>query len=426
MRIIIFTTAYLPFIGGAELAVKEITDRIGSSSAPFQRGSTESARGRGSAGGSEGGVSFALITARFKRSVPSHERIGNVDVYRVGLGTPFDKWLLPWLGLRTAKRLNAVEPFDAIWSIMASQASIAATWFKELHQDTPLVLTLQEGDEEAHLRRYVFGSEFLYQLFIRSWHAAVFKQADTITVISNYLAVRAKRNSTAKVVVIPNGVTVGKFEYRISNIEKEEIRKKYGIAKEDKVIITTSRLVEKNGVGDLIEALRYLPDNIKLIICGSGALEKDYKLKARSLQLEHRVHFLGHIPHEQLPDYLHIADVFCRPSLSEGMGSSFVEAMAAGLPVVATPVGGIPDFLFSPSHLFRGGSEGGVLSHEWNEKITGLFCEVENPESIAEKVQLLLTNDELRNRIIANASKMVREKYEWDRIVESMRNVLTN
>ena len=184
--------------------------------------------------------------------------------------------------------------------------------------------------------------------------------------------------------------------------------------------------MEKNGVGDLIEALRYLPDNIKLIICGSGALEKDYKLKARSLQLEHRVHFLGHIPHEQLPDYLHIADVFCRPSLSEGMGSSFVEAMAAGLPVVATPVGGIPDFLFSPSHLFRGGSEGGVLSHEWNEKITGLFCEVENPESIAEKVQLLLTNDELRNRIIANASKMVREKYGWDGIAERMESILTD
>lgn len=386
MRILIFSTAYLPFVGGAELAVKEITARIQ-------------------------GVSFSLITARFKRSVPVHERIGNVDVYRVGFGTSFDKWLLPWLGLRKAKELERTvsqtnpRGFEVIWSMMASQASISATWFKELHQDKKLVLTLQEGDEEAHLRRYVLGNDFLYQLFIRSWHVAVFKQADVITAISNYLADRARRNSSAKVEVIPNGVDVERFQNKELGIKNKELREKIGIKPDDKVVITTSRLVEKNGVEDLIEAMQYLPESVKLLICGTGSLEASLKFKVESLKLRERVQFVGYVEHAELPNYLHAADIFCRPSLSEGFGSSFVEAMGAGLPVVATPVGGIPDFLIDGE--------------------TGLFCEVNNPKSIAEKIQLLLSNDELRTRVIDNAGKMVREEYDWQGIAEKMKNALT-
>ncbi len=378
MRILIFSTAYLPFVGGAELAIKEITERLP-------------------------GISFSLITARFKRDVPAHERVGNVEVYRVGFGTRFDKWLLPWLGLRKAKQLEQAEHFDVLWSMMASQASISATWFKELHQDKKLVLTLQEGDEEAHLKRYVFGNEFFYQLFIHSWHVGVFKQANVITAISNYLADRARKNSSAEVEVIPNGVNVAKFEYRISNIEKEEIRKKLGISKEDKVVITTSRLVEKNGVGDLIDAMQYLPENVRLLIIGTGDLESNLKLKTSSLKLSNRIRFVGFVPNEQLPNYLHVVDVFCRPSLSEGLGISFLEAMASGLPVVATPVGGIPDFL--------------------TDGETGFFCEVQNPKSIAEKVQKLLSDSELRTRVTANASKMVREKYGWEEVANKMKKV---
>ena len=173
--------------------------------------------------------------------------------------------------------------------------------------------------------------------------------------------------------------------------------------REDKVVITTSRLVKKNGIGDLIEAMQYLPEQVKLLIIGSGPLLKNLQLTTYNLQLKNRVRFLGHIPHEQLPPYLWASDMFVRPSLSEGMGNSFVEAMAAGLPVVATPVGGIPDFL--------------------KDEDTGLFCEVGNPRSIAEQIKLLLSDDGLRSRIIRNASEMVRERYEWNGITEQMKTV---
>jgi len=419
MKILIFSTAYLPFIGGAELAIKEITDRTPD-------------------------ISFTLITARFKRDLPKSEKIGNVEVYRVGLGTSVDKWLLPWLGFRKAKLLERKESFDVVWSMMASQGSIAAAFFKQAFPQKKLVLTLHEGDEEAHLKRYVFGSDLLYRLLIRPWHLRVFKKADRITAISNYLAERARKNApNTRMEVIPNGVDIAKFQITNSklqtnpNLQREEIRKKLGIQKEDKVVITTSRLVEKNGIGDLILAMRYLPENVKLLICGIGHLENSYKLKTssqggsasggKSYKLEDRIRFLGHIPHEQLPGYLHAADIFCRPALSEGMGSSFIEAMAASLPVVATPVGGIPDFLNAPfpeseaeGSLFSNSHE---LENRWGETITGLFCEVGNPESIAEKVKLLLSNGELRNKIIENASKMVREKYGWEWITKKMQEI---
>ncbi len=405
MKILIFSTAYLPFVGGAELAIKEITERLPD-------------------------VSFSLITARFSRAVPKHERVGNVEVYRVGFGTRFDKWLLPWLGLWKAKQLESTEHFDVLWSMMASQASISATWFKELHQDKKLVLTLQEGDEEAHLKRYVFGNEFLYQLFIHSWHVGVFKQANVITAISNYLAERARRNSSAEVVVIPNGVDVNSFKLSAPSFqEREDLRKRVGLRDDDKVVITTSRLVKKNGIVGLIQSLQYLPEQIKLLIVGGGELEQQLKREARTLKLEARVKFLGFVPHTELSRYLHAADIFCRPSLSEGFGSSFVEAMAAGLPVVATPVGGIPDFIHAPlpgpqeeKQLFANSRE---LANSWKDKITGLFCEPHNPKSIAEKIKFLLSNDELRSRIITNASKMVREKYDWQGIAECMGKILT-
>ncbi|MDO8564888.1 MAG: glycosyltransferase family 4 protein, partial [bacterium] len=213
MNILIFSTAYLPLIGGAELAIKEITDRL-----PEHK--------------------FTLITARFLRALPTHERIGNVEVYRVGFGFSFDKWLLPFLGTRLAKRLTLErEPFSIIWSMMASQGSIAATRFKKAHPATKLVLTLQEGDEESHLKRYVFGNDFLYRLLIRPWHLLVFKRADVITAISNYLAERGrKHNSQVPIVVIPNGVDVAKFEARSTKSETN-LKFKLGFKETDKIIV---------------------------------------------------------------------------------------------------------------------------------------------------------------------------------------------
>ncbi len=382
-RILIFSTAYLPFVGGAEIAVKEITDRFLDKKVS----------------GSEK-YAFDLITVNLDGRQKKEEKIGNVMVYRLGRDS-FSKFLLPFTGYFKARKLMKKYEYDAIWSIMASQASVAAAFVKKAFPEIPLLLTLQEGDEETHLERYAFGSPFMYTYCIRPFYTMVFKEADRITAISSYLEKRARDiNSSVPIDVVPNAVDTSIFCQEISDADRERAAVEIGKEKGDRLIITTSRLVEKNGIADLVAALQYLPHSIKLAIVGTGELEQALRIQAKEQGTAERISFLGFKAHPEIPRYLSVADVFCRPSLSEGLGNSFIEAMAASVPVVATPVGGIPDFL--------------------KDGETGVFCEPGNPNSIAAKIQEVLANKTLAASMVKNAKKLVAEKYNWNIIAYEM------
>lgn len=380
MKILIFSTAYLPLQGGAEIAVKEITDRIPE-------------------------MEFDLVCPKIKPQFKNYERISNVNVWRVGHGWgKIDKLLFPWAGARMASKLHRAKRFNVIWAIMASFGGLAALRFKKKFPLTPFILTLQEGDTPEHIRsRARWLGPYYRQMF--SW-------ADYITAISRYLKEYAiLQGAKCEVEVVPNGVDIQKFQkekHKAQNADEAQkinFKKALGIKEDEKIIITISRLVEKNGIGDLIEALNCWQSMVgvpsaKLIIIGAGPLEKKLKTKVDSLKLNNQVIFLGDVSHSETPKYLAIADVFVRPSLAEGLGNAFLEAMAAGVPVIGTPVGGIPDFL--------------------QDGETGLFCEVKNPGSVAEKINLILSDPALREKIIKNASDLIEKKYRWDLIAKKM------
>jgi glycosyltransferase involved in cell wall biosynthesis len=126
-----------------------------------------------------------------------------------------------------------------------------------------------------------------------------------------------------------------------------------------KRVISVSRLVKKNGLEGLIKAVAIVnkesKDPVILKIIGDGKLKnklsgliKEEKINDRAiikkLQKEEIV-LEGQVSNKQVYEYLSQADVFVRPSLSEGLGNVFLEAMSMGVPVIATEVGGIPDFL---------------------------------------------------------------------------------
>lgn len=356
-KILIFSTAYYPLVGGAEVAVKEITDRIND-------------------------IQFDMVTLRLDKKSPKFEKNCNVNVYRIN-GT---KLLFPFFSFLKAIKLHKKNNYDAIWAMMAAYAGFGALFFKLFHPKIPYLLTLQEGDPLDYIKKKV---RFVYPLFKK-----IFTKADFIQAISNYLADWAKdMGAKCPIEVVPNGVDIEKFKIQSSKFK----------VKKEKILITTSRLVKKNAVGDVIEAMQYLPENVKFWIIGEGPERKNYELLITNYKLQNRVEFFGYLPHKEIIGYLHKADIFIRPSLSEGMGNSFIEAMAAGVPVIATPVGGIPDFL--------------------KDGATGLFCEVNNPKSIAEKVKIYLENNGLREKIIANAQKMVSEKYDWNLIAGKMKSI---
>lgn len=383
-RILIFSLVYYPnFIGGAEVAIKEITDRLGDD------------------------FEFDMITVRAKGE-SKHEKIGNVNVYRTGaplFGLKFNKYFFLKAGFWKAVFLNKKNKYDAIWSMMATYNSFAALFFKITHPKIPFLLTLQEGDPIPYIKERAKPLWFLFK--------RIFNRADHIQTISNYLADFAREmKAVCPITVVPNGVDVKYFSREVSDEEKQQVYEEISnsgtfVKKEnDILLITTSRLVKKNVVGDIVDALVHLPANYKLILCGRGDEREMIEDKIASHDFIDRVYLHGHISHEEMPVWLQASHIFLRPSRSEGFGNSFIEAMAAKIPVIATPVGGIVDFL--------------------HDKETGLFCKVNDPKSIANKVLEISKDNYLRHHIVEKAFEMVRSKYDWNNVAGQMKGIFND
>ncbi len=384
-RVLIFSTAYIPFVGGAEVAIKEITDRL------------------------KDEYVFDMLTVRLSRDVLKRERVGAITVYRVGWGIGvIDKLLAPFLGALLTLRLNAEHRYDAYWTMMATFMSGAAFIANiiSLKKKVPIVLTLQEGDSDAYLKTRWFG------LVDLSWRLAL-SHASFLTVISTYLAERAQRlGYKGHAELIPNGVDVGRFEKIDEAFSLGALRGQWNLSQDDTVLFTSSRLVEKNGVEDVIRALPLLPERFKFVIAGTGVLEGKLRDIARELEVDARVRFLGFVPHEKLPQHLRGSEIFIRPSLSEGMGNSFIEAFAAWVPVIATQEGGIADFLFDPFLNPDKPSTGRAVPTRNSQAIAAATLWYRDPANRAHVAD-----------IVENAHMLAKEKYSWDGIARAMGDV---
>ena len=396
-RILIFSLTYHPFVGGAEVAIKEITDRV----SPME-------------------YTFDMVTLRFDSALPEVEKIGNITVYRIGPTVPNAKvsdrsmpWplrrakiLFPAIAFWKARRLHRTRPYDATWAMMANQAGFAALFFKYLYPNVPYLLELQDGrafSDMKQRRRILLPLWWLYK--------RIYLKADRIKVISRFIEREVRSIGYAREIdVIPNAVDVAKFSAFIQTQDLEHLKDKYQKKLGDVFLFTASRLVLSRGVEDTIRALAHLPPHVKLLIAGTGDDRAQLESIAEEIGVTDRVIFAGHIDHSQLPLYYKISDIFVRPSIIEGFGNVFVEAFAAGIPVVATAVGGIPDFLSDPDR-------------NPDKEPTGLFCEVRDPESIARAVTRYLGDPALTAKIITNAKQLATETYDWNIIVKSMRRL---
>lgn len=391
-KILIFSLAYYPkYIGGAEVAIKEIADRI----------STED-------------VVFDMVTLRFDSSLPKVERVGNVMVYRVGFTKEdasigelvkfplvLNKYLFPFLGCWRAMQLHRQKNYDAIWAMMANYAGFAAMFFKLLNPDVKYLLTLQEGDPIAYIKKRV---GLTYPIFKK-----IFTKPDFVQTISHYLEGWARdMGYVGPLEVVPNAVDTKHFSQEFSVEEIGALKEKLGKKNGEQYVITTSRLVTKNAVDIVIRAMKLLPENVKFLVLGIGPDETSLRRLAMDERVENRVMFVGQIDHNELPKYLKVSDIFIRPSRSEGMGNSFIEAMAAGIPVIATEAGGIVDFLFDPIK-------------NPDKEPTGLFVTIDSVEDTARGIFQFLDDGDLRTRCVQNAKTMVMEKYDWNLIANDMR-----
>lgn len=139
------------------------------------------------------------------------------------------------------------------------------------------------------------------------------------------------------------------FPQRRHHIKREDI----GLKQDDFVIVYSGRINKEKGVSELIDAILLLKDiiNIKLMIIGGSFYgnatdEDDFvkSLKSKAQTIEDKIIFTGFVPYKNIPDYLQLADIAVLPSMwNEPFGLTIVEAMAAGLPLITTRSGGIPE-----------------------------------------------------------------------------------
>lgn len=366
-KVLIFSLAYYPHVGGAEVALKEITDRISY-------------------------IEFHMLTLNFGGE-KKDEKIGNVFVHRIGeSGSYLAKILFIPRAALAARALHRAYHFDVFWAMM-SYMVMPIVLLRWLGVRIPYLLTLQEGDTFS----YMFKRWFVVPL--RPLLRSGFRHARAVQAISTYLAKWAKvMGYQGEVTVVPNGVDVALFR----SVQHQVLNKM--------TLVTTSRLVHKNAVDDVIRALKFLPNNIIFRIYGSGPDENKLKRLALELGVDSRTEFMGHIDHAELPRALGECDIFIRPSRSEGMGNSFIEAMAAGLPVIATQEGGISDFLFD-------------AKRNPDKETTGWAVDKDSPEQIAEAIKDIIAHPDQVARVVVNAKKLVQWKYDWDIIVKQMADV---
>lgn len=185
----------------------------------------------------------------------------------------------------------------------------------------PYVIALRGNDVPGYEVRF----RLLEKIILKDLSRAIWKNSSTITANSEELAKLAQNTLRCKIEIIPNGVDTDDF-----------YPKKYDKIRMPLTLISTNRLGQRKGHIYLIQALRKIK-GYRLILVGQGSEMDNLERESRGLDVE----FRGYVGHSDLTRELHRADIYISTSLVEGMSNATLEAMAAGLPIISTNVGGI-------------------------------------------------------------------------------------
>jgi glycosyltransferase involved in cell wall biosynthesis len=185
---------------------------------------------------------------------------------------------------------------------------------------------------------------------LRWWQGQVMRRCDRVTVLSEHsrrqIAAIFPFVPPAHIVRIPDGVDRERFR---PAADRAAVRTRLGLPLAATILLTVRRLVPRMGLENLLQAVAQLRaglDDLYLVVGGRGRLEGDLRALAERLGIAGQIRFTGFIPDQDLPAYYQAADLFVLPTLAlENFGLIILEALAAGLPVVGTPVDAIPEIL---------------------------------------------------------------------------------
>lgn len=233
----------------------------------------------------------------------------------------------------------------------------------------------------------------------------IINACNKVVVVSNYMKdkmVKYFKGYEEKIYVLYNGIDVNRFNKKLKEEEIVSIRKRYGIRKNDFVIIFTGRLIEQKGILQLLQSVKKINglDDIKVLIVGSSwysnNLETEYinKLKKISEGIKDKIIFTGYIDYNYLNNLYDISNIAVLPSMwEEPLGMVVLEAMSMKLPVISTKSGGIVE-------VIREDKTGFLVDRDDN---------LEN--NIAHIIEKLYNDEQLCNNIGISARNIIKNNF---------------
>lgn len=250
-----------------------------------------------------------------------------------------------------------------------------------------------------HWHLDIVRQKFLYKFYRPIQQMALRKAKKVIVTSPNYLQSSVQlSNFRDKAVVIPIGIDFERLEKEHLCSNKFHLKERF---KNKKIILSIGRLVEYKGFEYLVEAGKYLSDDVVIIIAGGGDLYEKLKRKIDELSLDKRVFLLGRVPY--IAPLLRDCDIFCLPSVtrSEAFGVVLLEAMYFGKPLITTNV------------------YGSGMSYVNVDGRTGLVVPPRDPRALADAIMRILSDEKLYREY----SKNSKQRFEEFKIINIAKRV---
>jgi len=362
LRVVMLTTYYRPVLGGVESNAERLSRYLESR-----------------------GFDVRVVTKRVTPVLPDRERLDGIPVERIGP-----------LGHRSAAGKWRLLPHAAAW-LVAHRADY----------DAVCCIDFRGVGLAALAARAVTGRPVLFQAQtpgVFRWPVSLaYRRADAVACIGHEIEREAMEAGVprSRIHFLPNAIDFGRFRPP-AGAERDDLRRALGIPPDAIACLFVGRLSVEKGLMDLMEAWRLTSAGRRrgvLLVAGPDMDGHPWNVgpQARELAREQRlasVRFLG--PTSEPEKLMRAADIFVQPSHFEAQGLSAVEALASGVPVVASAVGGLLDFV--------------------KDNVNGRLTAAKDPAALSAALQDLIDRDDLRHRLAGAARPSVEGDYD-ERIV---------
>lgn len=367
MKIALLSEKYTPDLGGLAISTGRLGDSL-------------------SAAGHD--VRLFAPTGSLPPTIKQIQRSNGVHVTRFGAHKRVDDTLVDWFELIVKEHKR--EPFDLIHAYFLPMAGFVGTYAGK-YLGIPSVVSIRGNDIERAAFDPGKFSHVMYAL----------QNADAVTTNANILAKKAKAFVDRDIHIIPNGIDTNKFKPMEKNEILAEMLKVEG--QKSKVVGFVGELREKKGMETLLSGYAQTAKTIptSLLIVGEVREGEDKKM-FEEFQIANPhlpVTVTGHVAHKDLPAYYSLMDVFVHPSLRDGMPNAVLEAMSCGVPVIATPVGGVLDVI--------------------EDEVNGLFVNVNDVQGLAEKMAEVLSQPDKRESVGRSARETVLSQYTLEKELQA-------